>query len=1123
MAVLKAMRKLGTLLNNSRFPKTKVTVSVEEGRYLNVEREESQETGRFAVLLGFLESRKLDASKLRIESWDIEASVTRTKKAWLRKKAATLLRGELYKPTTLWCVIRQSKWTFYVHPDWADGVVKGMSMWGMPTSNKPMKAIMGTVFARMSALLGGVLAVDWQSESLRYKVLTDEGQREVTAAEGVKIDDVLEASLKAAHDGCIHMAGEYIMRLLYGSNWRKRGVQPLPEGTILKCVRIVFEGKGIVKGNARVSWRLGPGVDIVYHEVNFKTDWLPSVSLLAVGGIVDHRGSCFTDRQFLTMFTAGAEKVFVHYVHEFFEAFDRALRAGVEATRQFLHLQAVESDDEDLDLSQVQKNATILTALRIMGKVNIFRFPQLRSLIMNIALKGKTLRDKIAIGRVLIPAEFSDRGYVQPDPAGWLPSGYYSVKSLVMAKGEFHLWGREGEGAIVRSPHATPWEIIIGLFRDFTTVAKDAFLAVGVLYVNFHDLKQVLATLGGADLDDEAKALFDQRFLDGIKNNFQIKDLEARADSELVAKYTAAPANKKCSGWAHVYESHLYCLEKGLVASIGTWAATVNRYLPVYRFLEAMYNDFAHMEMGALAAKLGLPVSKVSEVISKFRAGEIGPTHEQMRELVAAYPTNVRVAVRNPNPKDRAAARYRLARVGEVYLKSKFSDDCSDRPKFASRELTGVLLMLKEREGKFFILLLKWFGEEYIDMGNGKHKGDHDIVGLFDAIAWELDNCPIGDVACFMGQYACPFDLADMFHGMYAMFPEGDGGIHVGVDLMQNVALNGCWKEGNRKPVQGSLFQYVGGSRSALSELIPEVINERGKKVPMYRQDFSPKNHRTEWTNKFFRLVWRPAIERWLADGTTYKMAAALYTLAAKYVSDRPKGKYEWDLRPFVQQWLKPLFEAQLATDRPSAQANLRKFLGGNNVATMLKARILQSMQVMGRGGMPALELPPEATPERKHLAEAWALLCGYNAATLADALWVYVSGEKVSTHQMVIGCSFVRPIDIPDSLIDQDTLSVIHGWDQAFMDHKHMWFYLSLSHKYRLVSDRLCWTDHVAAATAKLVAGWQTPTPTTPFDEGYSGDQPSSEYSPEEGISAEQYWTDLESSCSYEGDEEVQ
>jgi len=91
--VLKAMRKLGTLLNNSRFPKTKVTVSVEEGRHLHVEREESQETGRFAVLLGFLESKQLDASKLIIESWGIYASVLRTKKAWLRKKAATLLRG----------------------------------------------------------------------------------------------------------------------------------------------------------------------------------------------------------------------------------------------------------------------------------------------------------------------------------------------------------------------------------------------------------------------------------------------------------------------------------------------------------------------------------------------------------------------------------------------------------------------------------------------------------------------------------------------------------------------------------------------------------------------------------------------------------------------------------------------------------------------------------------------------------------------------------------------------------------------------------------------------------------------------------------------------------------------
>jgi len=121
----------------------------------------------------------------------------------------------------------------------------------------------------------------------------------------------------------------------------------------------------------------------------------------------------------------------------------------------------------------------------------------------------------------------------------------------------------------------------------------------------------------------------------------------------------------------------------------------------------------------------------------------------------------------------------------------------------------------------------------------------------------------------------------------------------------------------------------------------------------------------------------------------------------------------------------------------------------------------------------------------------------------------------------MVVGCSFVRPIDIPDSVIDQDTLSVIHGWDKAFLDHNHMWFYLSLSHKYRLVSDRLCWTDHVAAATARLVAGWQTPTLTTPFDEEYSEDQQSSEYSPEEGISAEQYWTELESSCSYEGDEE--
>lgn len=953
-----------------------ICYSAERGN-LVIEKQDGKLHGRWAFLdlLTEVLGKPVDPEKVLVQTIQLDASLLRAygeKGQKAKAEVVGLIAKALTNPETFGYIFRQDTWKIIRVEGWRDGLTfeesdktPGQKLLGKPNSGKTLEVISGTAFARMSGFFGACLT--WikgdDARAIRAVVLT-KAQQEAITAEDIKGKAIdlskygLGLDLKPIHDGAVRVNGNFIMRLLYGVDWIKRGIKRLPEGMVLKTLRWAVKGQYIVKGNAIISWTMPDDVDIYIHEENIKRDWLPPVDMFLFQSIVDHETKLRTDRQWLTMFSKAGIAVFIDYVVNFFKKAEEACHLGNVAFKAFAG-ETIEVSEEEFFEAGEHGNAQI--AARILTRFNLGQFPQLASQVLNSITGGTKMSQKVALGGVQVPDEFGTRAYILPDLSGFCEDGYYRLSRTVLKDNEAVCGNREGEAVATRSPHSNPWEIVL------LTLKRTFKVAIGTVQVSWQVIAKLLKTLGGGDLDDQAGINQDPRVIEATKENLVRPELPY--DEELVNRFMRQPAATGEFSWRDIIRHLLLQIKNGWLAIIGAWASTVCKYKPVYDWMDQSTPE-----------------------------GFAPKTFEEFDKVVSSLEIRgALVPLINPPASFKYLARYRRLKVGEVYF---VEYDFRSR-KEVEVSLSYKLYQLWILRPTYNILLQPWFGEELIDAGNGKPSGIHDIVALFDAICAKLDSIGLGEVYAFAGNgdKKVPFGLSELVQGYFTFVkssPNASGKYEIrGITSYVN-GVTTCVFRDVKDPNTGEMvsknvhsagFKRVGGTKDPVEALLPPVANgkHRGKSVAYKLWDEETSTNReTKAVASFFKNVWKPMLAEWKEKGVLNQMAVALYKVVRKNYRVTPTAQYKWDLV-----WGKAMHAFFGAMNPEMRAKHMARFLGASGIVAVKKAKLTAMVREMAHDVvLPDVQVPEDRKPTGDQIILAAAILYLYAGCALADTTW---------------------------------------------------------------------------------------------------------------------------------------
>lgn len=1042
------------LTPRSALKATRITLSAVMGELLEDVLETTMH-GRwfFLTVLSSILKRDVQATDVHVVSIQADASLIRakgTKGAKARREAVNQIRGYLLDSSTMIALFRQDTWKIIQVKGWSSGlvvsgpkVVAGLALLGKPGSGKTLEVLAGTTSARMSGFFGNCLLQMHGEEvsKVRCSVLTRQGQEAVTAKDCPGVDFAkygMGPDLKPVHDGSVQVNVNFIMAWAYGSAWKTKGIKPIQHGTVLKTFRMAVAGKHMVKGNAFVRHDMPGDVDIYIHEENIKKDWIPSFDGLVIHTVVNHETQLRTDRQWLTMFAEAGKAVFLDYLKTFFEKFEAAVHAGPEAVKDFVGKSVECSEDEYFEDGNEFGDA--LAAVKILSRYPIGQFPQLASQVLNAATGGNKMSTKVALGGCPIPTEIATRAYILPDLSGFGRDGYYYPSKTTLRGYEAVCGKYLGEHAVTRSPHANPWEVrILELVK-----AIEERPAIGTIWVSWQCAADVLKTLGGADLDDQVGINNDPRVVKAARK--LLKRPALKHDKVMVEDALRTKAEPCSPDWTQIINRNLNNLGTGRLAVIGAWAATVSRYLPVYAWIDSL----------------------------KLRFG-VGKEHATFEEAIGATTIKGMFVPNGTNPETVTGAnywkRFSFVRTNQVLIENADGDVVT---------LARMLDQLVRIRPVYNILLQPWFGEEYIDAGNGKPSGDHDIISLFNAVCGVLDETGIGEVYAFAGSgdKKVPFGLSELFMGTFNVLKlqPTEHGFYLlkGIKSYANGIVESVFHKAYdhngysiSKCVHAAGMVRKGGSLDSVEALLPKVQKGKheGKAIAykMWSDDPAAGLGRTsESVSAFFRKVWRPALAYWRECGVTKHMVAALYSVVSRYYEVRQTSQYVWNVA--YGQDVMAYFATIPQEKRAAAGIRAVGAIGTVNIKKAKLSAMLRNMAESDR--LPSVNLPEELTPTQEQRAKAAAILYLYMGCSLADSVWVSrVGAPAVRGAELILKHRGADAAKVHPELAKHiDVFGKLAGLSEDVINATKVLAFNTV------VNDRLLWEDEFGPRTAFML-----------------------------------------------------